>query len=42
MDLPDPGGPTNKRLCPASRSDLQRALGAFLALDVGKVRQIGG
>ena len=39
IDLPAPGGPTINRLWPAGGGDLERALGALLALDVLEVDQ---
>ncbi len=37
IDLPAPGGPTIKQIVASGRGDFERALGAFLALDIGEV-----
>ena len=39
IDLPAPGGPTIKQVMAAGGGDLERALGAFLALDVLEIDQ---
>ena len=39
IDLPEPGGPTQKHVVPARGGHLKGALDALLSLDVGKIRQ---
>ena len=38
IDLPAPGGPTHQQIVAAGGGDFERALGAFLALDVARDR----